>query len=151
MRPSNSFLVAILFLCLSFGVAAIGCGEEDGNFAMVDLEQLCAQSQQAMDGQACRDAAYAGVDELKDCLMACGPEDPECQEEHCFSAPGSGFSGCTGDVGLLFSGQCDDCHTECAFDFIGDASEPGCLFDPNPANTGEQCLDDLYVCVEERC
>ena len=51
-------------------------------------------------------------------------------------------------VEFLFSGECGDCYTDCGFDFVGDASAPGCLFDPNPARTGEQCLDELYTCVE---
>jgi hypothetical protein len=100
-----------------------------------------------MNSQGCEENAYAGVDDLKDCVSDCaGPADQECLDA-CFNRPGSGFSSCDGDVELLFAGQCGECFTTCGFDFVGDESDPGCLFDANPAVTGTVCLGLLYDCV----
>jgi len=125
----------------------IGCGDDEGNVVPVDLAQICAQSSQAMNSQGCINTASAGVDDLKDCFVDCGPADDACLNENCFSLPGADFSECSGDVDFLFSGQCGSCYTDCSFEFVGDASDPGCLFAQSP--TGTQCLDALYACVDD--
>jgi hypothetical protein len=146
MKHSRFFLAGMLSLFVALGHGMVGCGDDESTVT-VDVGQLCAQSLQALNSQGCVDTAYAGVDDFKECLAACGPGDEECIDI-CLGAPGSGFSECTGDVEFLFSAECGECYTECGFDFVGVASPPGCLFDPNPAVTGEQCLDELYDCVD---
>jgi len=126
-----------------------GCGDDEGSVIVIDVERLCADSLQDMHSQGCMNTAEAGVDALKDCFTTCGPVDDACLNENCFSLPGADFSECSGDVDFLFSGQCDVCYTDCSFVFVGDAEEPGCLFDPNPNTTGSICLDALYVCVDD--
>ena len=149
MRQTRFFLAGTLSLCLAVGVGLIGCGDDEGTFIEIDLARLCAQSLQAMNSQGCIDTAYADVDDLKDCFVDCGPADQECLEEICLDSSGPGFSECFGDVEFLFGGQCGVCYTECNFDFVGDVLDPGCLFNPNPATTGTDCLDDLYACVDD--
>lgn len=144
MRHCRFLLAGILSILLASGHAMIGCGDDEGEFVTVELGQLCAQSLRDMNSQGCMDSAYANVDDLKDCFVACGPADEECLDI-CFDAPGSGFSTCSGDVDLLFTGQCGPCYTDCWFDFVGDESELGCLFNPGPEGT--ECLDALYDCV----
>ena len=146
MRHTPALLCGVLALLLAAGYGPIGCGDDEGNVVTVDLERLCADSLQAMNSQGCRNNAYANVDDLKGCVSACGPADQECLNA-CFNEPGSGFSSCEGDVDFLFAGQCGECFTACGFDFVGDESDPGCLFAPNPAVTGTDCLDALYACV----
>ena len=148
MRRTRLFLAGTLSLCLVVGVGLTGCGDDEGTLVIIDVDQLCAQSLQAMNSQGCMDTAYAGVDDLKDCFVDCGPADDACLDENCFSLPGADFSECSGDVEFLFAGQCGACYTDCSFDFVGEASDPGCLFDPNPATTGTQCLNELYDCVD---
>ena len=147
MTHSRFFPTGMFALCLAIGFGMVGCGDDESTVT-VDVDQLCEQSLQALNSQGCMDTAYGSVDELKDCLVACGPADEQCIEDTCLSAPGSGFSGCTGDVEFLFSGECGICLANCGFEFVGDAAEPGCLFNPNPAVKGEQCLDEMYVCVD---
>ena len=147
MRRTRFFLAGTLSLCLAVGVGLIGCGGDEGTLVEIDFARLCNQSLQAMNSPDCRDTAYADVDDLKVCFVDCGPEDGPCLDA-CLAVPGSGFSACSGDVEFLFSGECGICYDECGFDFVRDESELGCLFDPNPATTGTDCLDDLYACVE---
>ena len=149
MKRTRFFLAGTMALCLVVGIGLTACGDDEGNVIIVDVEQLCAQSLQAMNSQGCIDTAYADVDDLKDCFVDCGPEDQECQEENCLTPSGPGFSECSGNVEFLFSGQCGACYTDCSFEFVGEASDPGCLFDPNPATTGTDCLDALYACVDD--
>jgi hypothetical protein len=125
-----------------------GCGDDEETLVIIDVEQLCEDSLEAMRSQGCMNNAYANVDDLKDCFVDCGPEDNECLED-CLNVPGAGFSGCSGDVAFLFEGECGVCYTNCFFEFVGDVSDPGCLFDPNPDVTGTDCLDALYVCVDD--
>ncbi len=146
MRHSRFFLAGMISLFLTSGYGMIGCGDDEGDIITVDLAQLCSQSLQDMNSQGCMHAAYTSVDALKNCVSACGPADEECLDT-CFEAPGSGFSSCTDNVEFLFAGQCGECPTECGFDFVDDAPDPGCLFDPNTPPTGTQCLDVLYACV----
>jgi len=148
MRQKCSFLAGTLSLCLAVGVGLIGCDGEGGTIIEINVAQLCADSLQAMNSQGCMDTAYAGVDALKDCFVDCGPADEECLEDDCLSVPGAGFSECSGDVEFLFSGECGRCYDECGFDFFRDESELGCLFDPDPATTGTDCLRELYACVD---
>lgn len=150
MRQKRLLLPGTLSLCLAVGMGLIGCGDDEVTFIEIDLPQLCAQSLEAMYSQGCIDTAYADVDDLKDCFVACGPEDQECLEDNCLTSSGLGFSECSGDVEFLFGGQCGVCYTECGFQFVGEASDPGCLFDPNQPPTGTDCLDQLYACVD-RC
>ena len=151
MRRTRFFLAGTLSLCLAVGVGLIGCGDDEGTTIEIDLAQLCAQSLQAMNSQGCIDTAYADVDDLKDCFVDCGPADQECLEENCLDSSGPGFSECTGNVEFLFGGQCGVCYTNCGLDFAGkEVSDPGCLFNPNPATTGTECLDEMYECVD-RC
>jgi len=145
MRRTRFFLAGILSLCLVAGYAMTGCGNDEGTVVIIDVQQLCAQSLQAMNSQGCIDTAYAGVDDLKDCFVDCGPADDACLNENCFNLPGADFSECSGDVEFLFSGQCGSCYTDCSFDFVGEASDPRCLFEQSP--TGTQCLNTLYNCV----
>lgn len=147
MRQTRFFLAGTLCLCLAVGYAVTGCGDDEETTVLIDVEQLCADSLQAMNSQGCMNNAYDGVDDLKDCFVDCGPEDETCLDENCLSVPGAGFSDCSGDVEFLFEVECGPCYTECGFNFVGDASEPGCLFDPNQPPTGTDCLDALYVCV----
>ena len=150
MRRTSLFLAGALSLCLTFGFGLTGCGDDEEATVLIDVEQLCADSLAAMHSQACVNNAYANVDDLKDCFEDCGPEDTTCLEDICLSVPGAGFSSCTGDVGFLFEVECGPCYTNCGFDFAGEEpSDPGCLFDPNPAVTGTACLDDLYDCADE--
>ncbi len=146
MGHSRFLLTSILSLFLATGFLLIGCGDDEGGTVTVELGQLCAESLQALNSQGCEDNAYANVDDLKVCVSGCGPADQQCLDG-CFAVPGSGFSACSGDVELLFTGQCGDCFADCGFDFVGDETDPGCLFDPNPATSGADCLDDLYGCV----
>jgi|GEM_PF-2118206 len=149
MRRMRYFLAGALSLCLAFGVGLTGCGDDEETTVWIDVEQLCADSLAAMRNQGCRDNAYANVDDLKDCFADCGPTDSECVNR-CLSVPGAGFSNCSGDVGFLFQVECGPCYTACGLDFAGEEpSDPGCLFDPNPAVTGTICLDELYACVNE--
>lgn len=149
MRRTHFILAGTLSLCLVVGGGLIGCGGDEGTLIEIDLARLCAQSLQAMNSQGCIDTAYAGVDALKDCFVGCGPENTECLEDDCLSSSGPGFSECSGDVEFLFAGQCGACYTNCSLDFVGVASDPGCLFDPNPDVAGTDCLDALYACVDE--
>ena len=55
-----------------------GCGDDEGTVVIIDVDQLCAQSLQAMNSQGCMDTAYADVDDLKDCFVDCGPADDAC-------------------------------------------------------------------------
>ena len=148
MRRTPFFLAGTLSLCLTVGVGLIGCGGDEGAVIEINLAQFCAQSLQAMNSPGCLDTAYEDVDDLKDCVSDCGPADEVCLNA-CFSAPGSGFSECSGDVEFLFAGECGDCYTNCGFEFVSrEVSDPGCLFDPLPATTGTVCLDELYACVD---
>jgi len=149
MRRTRFFLAGILSLCLTVGYAMTGCGDDETTTVLIDVEQLCADSLQAMHNEGCMNNAYANVDDLKDCFVDCGSTDNECLED-CLSVPGAGFSECSGDVEFLFEGECGACYTDpCFFEFVGDESDPGCLFDPNPAVTGTICLDALYACVND--
>jgi hypothetical protein len=151
MRRKRFFLAGTLSLCLALGVGLTGCGDDGGTLVDVDVARLCAQSLQAMNSQGCIDTAYADVDDLKDCLVACGPTDRECLEQNCLISSGTGFSECTGDVEFLFGVQCGVCYFNCGLDFAGEeVSDSGCLFDPNQPPTGTDCLDELYACVD-RC
>lgn len=149
MRRMRYFLAGTLSLCLAVGVGLAGCGDDEETTVLIDVEQLCADSLEAMHSQTCMDNAYANVDDLKDCFVGCGPEHSECLNG-CLSVPGAGFSDCSGDVGFLFEVGCGPCYTSCGLDFAGEEpSDPGCLFDPNQEVTGRDCLDDLYACVDE--
>jgi hypothetical protein len=148
MRQTPSFPAVTLLLCLAVGYAFTGCGDDEETFVEVDVELFCSESLRAMYNEDCMSNAYANVDDLKDCFVGCGPENSECLEG-CLSVPGAGFSECSGDVEFLFDGECGSCYTECGFEFVGEESNPGCLFNTNPAVTGTDCLDALYACVEE--
>ena len=148
MRRTLSFVAGTVALCLAVGVGLAGCGDDEETTVLIDVGQLCADSLEAMRDDGCRNNAYANVDDLKDCFVGCGPENSECLNG-CLSVPGAGFSDCTGDVEFLFDGECGSCYTDCGFEFVGQESEPGCLFDLNPAVTGTDCLDALYACVDE--
>ena len=143
MRRSRFLQAGILSFCLIVGHVMLGCGDE-GEVVTIDL---CALALEDMNSQNCRQTAYARVDDLKDCVMGCGPADDECLED-CLNASGSAFSECTGEIQFLFSGACGECPVGCAFDFVGDETVPGCLMmDPLP--TAEQCLDAFYDCVND--
>ena len=145
MRRTPFLLAGTLSLCLVAWVGLTGCGTDEED-VIIDVGLACSESLLDFNSQACRDSAESRVDDLKDCVMDCGPADDECLED-CLNASGSAFSECTGDIRFLFSGACGDCPVDCAFEFVGDESDPGCLMDPR--QEGIECLDALYDCVNE--
>lgn len=144
MRGSKFFLAGMVFLCLSLGNVTTGCGGDEE----VVIIDICGQALDAMNSVGCEETAYARVDGLKVCVMACGAGEDECIQEKCLDNPDVGFTGCSGEIQVLFSGTCGTCYANCAFDFIGDEINPGCLFGDA---TGTECLTDLYDCVNDDC
>jgi len=138
MRRSRFLQAGILSLCLMAGYVMLGCGGEED----VVIVDLCALALEDMNSENCRQTAYARVDDLKACVMLCGVDDTSCIDE-CLGEPDEGLGECSGDLQFLVSGQCGDCYIDCFLDFVGD--ESACLLDPG--ESGTDCLDDLYGCV----
>jgi len=145
MKRTRFWMAGNLILTLAFAIGLAGCGDETDEVT-IDVVLACSQSLGDFNSEGCQDTAYDRVDDLKDCIMDCGPADDACLQD-CLNTQGSAFEECTGDVQFLFSGACGDCPINCAFDFVGDESDPGCLM--APAQSGEECLDALYDCVND--
>jgi hypothetical protein len=148
MRRSRFLQAGILSFCLIVGYVVLGCGDE-GEVVTIEVEQLCALALEEMNSRDCRDTAEARVDDLKDCVMACGVDDTSCIDE-CLGDQDEGLGECSGNLQFLVAGPCGDCYPNCFLDFVGEESEEsGCLLDP--VKSGEQCLNELYTCVNDDC
>ena len=147
MRRTGFWLAGTLSLCLVVALGLAGCGDETDEVT-IDLELACSQSLGDFNSDGCRGTAYDRVDVLKACVMDCGTQDEVCLED-CLDAWRTPSGECTGDVQFLFTEACGICPYNCAAEFVGEDPDSGCLNDP--AQSGEDCLDALYVCVNDDC
>jgi hypothetical protein len=140
-------VVGTLSLCLVVAIGLTGCGDEE-QVVTIEVEQLCELSLEAMNSEGCRETAYANIEDFTVCFRDCGG-DTSCMDEECEDA-GEGLGECSGDLQFLVSGRCDECYIDCYLVFLG--GESACLYDPgDPGEIGNDCLDDLYDCVNDDC